>query len=295
MKTNNRFSRRRFLSALTTVGGAYTVGIVTHAQTRPTLRRVIRHGRLKQGVCMGVFRGLKVSFEEKCRIAKELGVEGFDLVGPDRFPILKKYGLVPTMVPGGSSIKRGINNKAYHAEIERRMRAAIKAAAEAGAPNVIVLAGDRKGLTDEEGLENSVLFLNKIKAMAEDLGVTLCLELLNSKVNHPGYMADHTAWGVELCKRVNSPRVKLLYDIYHMQIMEGDIIRTIRKNIQYIAHFHTAGNPGRHQFDDTQELNYRGICRAIADLGFQGYISHEYTPTRDPIGTLAKMLEICDV
>lgn len=295
MKTNNQFSRRRFLSALTTVGGAYTVGIVTHAQTQPTLRRVIQRGRLKQAVCLGVFRGLKASFEEKCRIAKELGAQGVDLVGPDRFPILKKYGLVPTMVPGGSSIKRGINNKAYHAEIERRMRAAIKAAAEAGAPNVIVLAGDRKGLTDEEGLENSVLFLNKIKSMAEDLGVTLCLELLNSKVNHPGYMADHTAWGVELCKRVNSPRVKLLYDIYHMQIMEGDIIRTIRKNIQYIAHFHTAGNPGRHQFDDTQELNYRGICRAIADLGFQGYIAHEYTPTRDPIGTLAKMLEICDV
>ena len=244
---------------------------------------------------MGVFRGLKATFEEKCRIAKALGVQGFDLVGPDRFPILKKYGLVPTMVPGGSSIKHGINNKAYHAEIERRMRAAIQAAAKAGAPNVIVLAGDRKGLTDEEGLDNSVLFLNKIKGMAEDLGVTLCLELLNSKVNHPGYMADHTAWGVELCKRVNSPRVKLLYDIYHMQIMEGDIIRTIRQNIQYIAHFHTAGNPGRHQFDDTQELNYRGICRAIADLGFQGYISHEYTPTHDPIGTLAKMLEICDV
>ena len=175
------------------------------------------------------------------------------------------------------------------------MREALKAAADAGAPNVIVLAGDRRGISDEEGLENSVAFLNKMKAQAEDLGVTLCLELLNSKVNHPGYMCDNTAWGVEVCKRVNSPRVKLLYDIYHMQIMEGDVIRTIRDNIDYIAHFHTAGNPGRHEFDDTQELNYRGICKAIADLGFTGYLAHEYTPTKDPLGTLEKMMAICDV
>jgi hydroxypyruvate isomerase len=155
------------------------------------------------------------------------------------------------------------------------------APADAGAPNVIVLAGDRQGISDEEGLDNSVLFFNGIKKLAEDRGVTLCTELLNSKVNHPGYMGDHTRWGVELCKRVGSPRVKLLYDIYHMQIMDGDIIRTIRENIQYFGHFHTAGNPGRHEFDDTQELNYVPICKAIADLDFQGYIAHEYTPTRN--------------
>ena len=260
-----------------------------------TTARSERKGRLKQAVCRGVFRGAGLDFEGMCREAARLGARGFDLIGPKDFPVLKKYGLVPTMVPGGSRIKAGINDKTLHGEIEKRMREALKAAADAGAPNVIVLAGDRRGISDEEGLENSVAFLNKMKAQAEDLGVTLCLELLNSKVNHPGYMCDNTAWGVEVCKRVNSPRVKLLYDIYHMQIMEGDVIRTIRDNIDYIAHFHTAGNPGRHEFDDTQELNYRGICKAIADLGFTGYLAHEYTPTKDPLGTLEKMMAICDV
>jgi hydroxypyruvate isomerase len=230
-----------------------------------------------------------------CREAARLGVTGFDLQGPDAFPTLKKYGLVPTMVGGGSGIKRGINDPANHRDIDARMREAIKAAAAAGAPNVIVMAGSREKISDDEGLENSVNFLNGIKALAEDEGVTLCLELLNSKVNHPGYMGDHTVWGVEMCKRVNSPRVKLLYDIYHMQIMEGDVIRTIRENIQYIGHFHTAGNPGRHEFDETQELFYPAVCRAIADTGFDGYLAHEYTPTRDPLGTLDRMLEICEV
>jgi hydroxypyruvate isomerase len=209
--------------------------------------------------------------------------------------MLKKYDLIPTMVPGGSGIKDGINNKNNHAEIDRRMRETIKATAAASAPNVIVLAGDRKGLTDEEGMDNSVLFLNNIKSMAEDMSVNLCMELLNSKVDHPGYMCDHTTWGVEVCKRVDSPRVKLLYDIYHMQIMEGDIIRTIKRNFKYMGHFHTAGNPGRHEFDDTQEMNYTGICKGIADAGYQGFISHEYNPTKDPLETLDRMLSLCEV
>jgi hydroxypyruvate isomerase len=230
-----------------------------------------------------------------CREAARLGVVGMDLVGPNAFATLKKHGLVPTMVPGGSGIKKGINDKNNHAEIEPKMREAIKAAAEAGAPNVIVLAGDRAGLTDEEGLANSAIFLDKVKAQAEDAGVTLCIELLNSKVNHPGYMCDTTKWGVKLCQRVNSQRVKLLYDIYHMQIMEGDIIRTIKDNFKYIGHFHTAGNPGRHEFDETQELYYPPICKAIADLGYTGYLAHEYTPTRDPLGTLDKMMKLCEV
>jgi hydroxypyruvate isomerase len=246
-------------------------------------------------VCRGVFKGAQLDLEGECREAARLGAYGIDLVGLDAFPLLKKHGLIPTMVPGGSSIKAGINDKQNHSTIDPKMREAIKAAVAAGAPNVIVLAGDRKGLTDAEGLENSALFLNHIKGLAEEHGVTLCIELLNSKVNHPGYMCDQTSWGVELCKRVNSPRVKLLYDIYHMQIMEGDVIRTIQQNLKYIGHFHTAGNPGRHQFDDTQELNYKGICRAIADLGYQGCLSHEYTPTKDPIETLDKMMTICEV
>lgn len=254
-----------------------------------------RKGRLKQGLCLGVFGKANLDFEGKCREAARLGAYGIDLVGPDAFPVLKKYGLIPTMVPGGSGIQSGINDKKNHAEIERKMREAIKATAAAGAPNVIVLAGDRKGISDEEGMDNTVLFLNNLKSMAEDQSVSLCMELLNSKVDHPGYMCDHTTWGVEVCKRVNSPRVKLLYDIYHMQIMEGDIIRTIKHNFKYMGHFHTAGNPGRHEFDDTQEMNYTGICKGIADLGYQGCLSHEYNPTKDPLETLEKMLRLCEV
>lgn len=254
-----------------------------------------RKGRLKQAVCGGVFRGTKLDLDGMCREAAKAGALGMDLVGPDAFPTLKKHGLVPTMVPGGSGIKKGINDPRNHADIEPKTRAAIKAAAEAGAPNVIMLSGDREGLSDEQGLENCASFLNRVKSQAEDAGVTLCMELLNSKVNHPGYMCDKTSWGVQLCKAVNSPRVKLLYDIYHMQIMEGDVIRTIRDNIRYIGHFHTAGNPGRHEFDETQELYYPAICRAIADLDFQGFLAHEYTPTKDPLITLDKMMRLCEV
>jgi hydroxypyruvate isomerase len=287
-----RIGRRHFLTTLGGVGAfSFLRGAVPSATAAP------RKGRLRQGVCLGVFGGLKLDFEGKCREAARLGAVAIDLQDPDKFPILKKYGLIPTEVRGGSGIKKGINDKANHAEIDAKMREAINAAAEAGAPNVIVLAGDRQGLTDEQGMDNAVAFLNNIKKLAEDKGVTLSMELLNSKVNHPGYMCDKTAWGVEVCKRVNSERVKLLYDIYHMQIMEGDVIRTIQQNIQYIDHFHTAGNPGRHEFDDTQELNYVGICKAIADLGFKGIISHEYSPTKgkDPLETLDKMMRLCEV
>ena len=280
--------RREFLTCLT--GAAVLAGSApaTRAATPAT-------GRLKQAACRGAFKGSKLDWDGMCREAARLGLAGFDLVGSNECPTLKKYGLIPTMFPGGSGIQKGISKKENHAGIDPKMREAIKAAAATGAPNVIVLAGDRAGITDEQGLENSAAFLNHIKALAEDSNITLCIELLNSKVNHPGYICDHTAWGVALCKAVNSPKVKLLYDIYHMQIMEGDIIRTIRDNIQYIGHFHTAGNPGRHEFDETQELCYPPICQAIADLGFQGYLAHEYTPTRDPLPTLEKMIKLCEV
>ncbi len=292
MNTHASFAlpRRNFLATVGTLTAVSLLGTSTyHAQAEP------RKGRLKQSLCRGVFSGLKLDLDGQCREAARLGAVGIDLVDPKDFPVLKSHGLLPTMVHGGSGIKSGINDKKNHAEIDMKMREAIKATAAAGAPNVIVLAGDRKGISDEEGLENTVAFLNNIKGLAEEQKVTLCMELLNSKVNHPGYMCDHTTWGVEVCKRVDSPRVKLLYDIYHMQIMEGDIIRTIRQNFKYIGHFHTAGNPGRHEFDDTQEMNYTGICKAIADLGYQGYIAHEYTPTKEPLETLDKMMRLCEV
>ena len=289
-------SRRGFLASVGAASAAAFLSRPPAASAAPaTGSSAKRAGRLKQGVCRGVFRGVKLDNDQMCREAAKVGAWGIDLVGPEFFPSLAKYGLIPTMLPGGSSIKAGINDPQHHATIEPKMRQALKDAAGAKAPNVIVLAGDRAGLTDQQGMDHCVTFLNRVKAQAEDLGITLCIELLNSKVNHPGYMCDKTAWGVELCKRVNSPRVKLLYDIYHMQIMEGDVIRTIQQNIAYIGHLHTAGNPGRHEFDETQELYYPAICKAIADLGYQGYISHEYTPTRDALPTLDKMMRLCEV
>ncbi len=234
--------------------------------------------------------------EDICREAARLGLKGLDLVGPQDWPTLKKHGLIPTMAPAaGHTLTDGINRKEAHDKIEPAFRELIEKAAAFGAPNVIALSGNRRGMSDEQGIENCAAFLNRVKAMAEDKGVTICLELLNSKVDHKDYQCDHTAWGVEVMKRVNSPRVKLLYDIYHMQIMEGDIIRTIRDNIQYIGHFHTAGNPGRHEIDETQELNYRAIAQAIADLNFQGYLAHEYGPLKDPLRSLEQAISICDV
>lgn len=282
-------TRRTFLPAL-----ASTAAIACrsgNAQPKPP------RGRLKQSVTKGVFRGAHMSLDDMCGAAARVGIYGFDLIDPQDWPVLKKHGLVPTMLPGpyGGTIPDGINSKENHARLETSIQEGIDLAAAAGCPNVITLSGSRRGMPDQEGADNCVLFLDKVKAHAEEKGVTICLELLNSKVNHPDYMCDHTAWGVGVMRRVNSPRVKLLYDIYHMQIMEGDIVRTIRENIQYIAHFHTGGNPGRHEIDQTQELNYHFVAQAIADLGFTGVIAHEYTPVRDPIASLAQAVDICTV
>jgi hydroxypyruvate isomerase len=162
-------------------------------------------------------------------------------------------------------------------------------------PNVITFSGNRAGMGDEEGKANTIAGLRRVSKVAEDSGVTIVMELLNSKVNHKDYMNDHTAWGADVCKAVGSPRVKLLYDIYHMQIMEGDVIRTIRDNIQYIGHFHTGGNPGRNELDETQELQYRPIAKAIADLKFEGFFAHEFSPKRDPMTSLKQAVELCTV
>jgi hydroxypyruvate isomerase len=273
------------------VAGLASAGLAP-AQSKP------RKGRLKQSATLGCFSAKKtgMTFDDICREAARLGLKGLDLIKPDDWPTLKKYGLVPAMAPSGYSLTDGINNKANHSKLEPVVRENITKAVQFGAPNVIALSGNRRGMSDEEGLANCAAFLNKVKSMAEDKNVTICLELLNSKVNHKDYQCDHTAWGVEVCKRVNSPRVKLLYDIYHMQIMEGDIIRTIRDNIQYIGHFHTAGNPGRHEIDtDSQELSYRPIAQAIVDTGYTGFLAHEYSPLRDPLKSLDQAITICDV
>ena len=255
------------------------------AQTVPPVQR---KGRIKQGITRGVF-AREMSMEDCSREAARLGIKGFDLIGPADWPLLKKYGLVPSMYPlgPGGTIADALNAPANHAKLEASLRAAIDESAAAGVPNVITFSGNRRGMDDRVGADNCVAFLNKVKAQAEDKGVTICMEYLNSKVNHKDYMFDHIAWGVDVMKRVNSPRVKILFDIYHAQIMDGDIVRNIRDNFQHIAHFHTGGNPGRHDIDDTQELNYRFITQAIADLGFTGFVSHEYSP---PQGTTRSLL-----
>ncbi len=233
--------------------------------------------------------------EDFCRQSAEIGLSGIDLVEPEDWPTIRKYGLVPTVTQGKASIPDGWNRKESHDRLEAGIRDRIHLAAEAKVPNVITFSGNRRGMSDEEGKANCIAGLRRIAKFAEDSGVTVVLELLNSKVNHKDYMCDHTAWGVEVCKGVDSPRVKLLYDIYHMQIMEGDVIRTIRDNIQYIGHFHTGGVPGRHELDDTQELQWRTVAKAIADLNFQGFFAHEFTPVRDPMTSLKEAVQLCTV
>ncbi len=283
-------TRRTFLPSLAAAGAALAVAAPDDAP-------VARKGRLKQCVTNGVF-GKGRTLEENARDAARLGAKGYDLIGPKDWPILKQYGLIPTMVMGfGGTIPDALNRKENHDRLEASLREGIGLCAKEGAPNLITFSGNRRGMSDAEGMDNCALFLNKIKAQAEDKGVNVCMELLNSKVNHKDYMCDHATWGVELMKRINSPRIKLLYDIYHMQIMDGDIARTIRDNIQYIAHFHTGGNPGRHEIDDTQELNYHFVAQAIADTGFTGFIAHEYSPApgRDPLQSLEQAMKICEV
>jgi len=259
---------------------------------------VKRRWRIKQGVTRGVF-AREMSLEECCRAAARLGIRGFDLIGPADWPLLKKYGLVPSMYPPGpgGTIPDALNRQENHGRLEKSLRAALDESAANGVPNIITFSGNRRGMPDAEGADNCVAFLNKLKAQAEDKGVTICMEYLNSKVNHKDYMFDHIAWGVDVVKRVNSPRVKILFDIYHAQIMDGDIVRNIRDYFQWIGHFHTGGNPGRHEIDRTQELNYPYVMEAIADLGFTGFVSHEYTPSpgHDPIETLDKAIQLCDV
>ena len=251
-------------------------------------------GNVKQSVSRWCFG--KIPWDDFCKACKEMGLVGIDLVGEADVPHLQKYGLVPTCMYGIGQLTDALNRKENHAKCMEQARTSIAGAKKCGGPNVITFSGNRRGLSDEEGLENCALFLKEACKPAEDAGVTIVVELLNSKVDHQDYQCDHTAWGVDLCRRVGSPRVKLLYDIYHMQIMEGDVIRTIRDNIQYIGHFHTGGNPGRNEIDETQELNYAAICRAIVETPFKGYVAHEFVPKReDKLGSLRQAVQICDV
>jgi hydroxypyruvate isomerase len=266
-------------------------GLALATATRPV--RAAGAGRLKQSVARWCFG--KIPLDDLCRQCAEMGLSGIDLVQPEEWPTIRKYGLVPTVTSGGATIPNGWNRKESHDRLAEATTKCIQTAAAAKVPNVITFSGNRAGMSDEEGKANTIIGLRRVKKVAEDHNVTILLELLNSKVNHKDYMCDHTAWGVDVMKAVDSPRVKLLYDIYHMQIMEGDIIRTIRDNFQYIGHFHTGGVPGRHELDDTQELQWRTIAKAIADLNFDGFFAHEFVPERDPMTSLKQAVALCTV
>lgn len=255
---------------------------------------VKRKDRIHQSVSRWCYQ--KIPLDQLCTFAAQIGLKGIDLLKVEEFEVPRRYGLICTMgYAGGGDIKRGLNRTENHADIEAGLRQNIPLAAKAGVPNVITFSGLRAGMSDDEGAKNTIVGLKRIRPIAEDHGVTVCLELLNSKRDHPDYMCDHTAWGVRVMEEVNSPRIKLLYDIYHMQIMEGDLIATIRQNHQWLGHFHTGGVPGRHELNDTQEVHWDAVMRGIVETGFTGYVAHEFVPTGDPLTSLREAVDLCDV
>jgi hydroxypyruvate isomerase len=285
-----QLSRRTLVKSGFAATALGTLPKVFQAEENMTTRK----NRIKQSVCKWCYP--KMSTDELCAAAAKMGMAAIDLLNPDEYEVPKRYGLVCSMgyVDAGT-IPDAMNRLEHHADIEAALRKNIPLAARAGVPSVITFSGNRHGMDHEQGARNTIIGLNRVKKIAEDNGVHLCLELLNSKVNHPDYMADHTAWGVRVMQEVNSPNIKLLYDIYHMQIMEGDVIATIGANMAWIGHFHTGGVPGRHELDNTQELQWDGIMRAIAASDYKGYVAHEFIPLRDPMTSLREAVDLCDV
>ena len=285
-----QFSRRAAMkSGLATTALASLSQIVKADSISP-----VRKGRIHQSVCRWCYKDIPL--DRLCAFAAQIGLKGIDLLQPDEYEVPRRYELICTMAyAGAGTIPDALNRTENHAAIEAALRTNIPLAAKAGIPNAITFSGNRRGMTDDEGARNTIAGLNRVEKIAEDNGVTICLELLNSKVNHPDYMCDHTAWGVRVMQDVNSPNVRLLYDIYHMQIMEGDLIATITGNFAWMGHFHTGGVPGRHELDNTQEVQWDGVMRAIANAGFHGYVAHEFVPLRDPLESLRAAVDLCDV
>ena len=283
--------RRTVLGAGLTGVGSMLAG----ARADAAQGKAVKAGRLKQSVCRWCYA--KIPLPDFCRSVADLGLTAIDLLQPAEWEVAKSHGLTCSMGSGfAGTIANGLNNRANHDAIVKGLEENVPLAAKAGIPNVISFFGNvQPGMSEAEAIDNCVAGLNRARKVAEDHGVTICVELLNSKVNHPGYQGDRTAFGVAVVKAVASPRVKLLYDIYHMQIMEGDVIATIKANLDHIAHFHTGGVPGRHELDDTQELNWVAISRAIVDTGFKGYMAHEFIPVRDPLTSLREAVVLCDV
>ena len=298
MKNSNNTSSRR--SALKKMAGSAAVALAGTALSHrieaaeSQLNDKLK-GRINHSVCRWCYRDIEL--EDLCKAANQIGLTSIELTGPEEWPLLKKYGLTSALPWGaGKGIEDGFNNPQLHDELIKSYTEVIPKAAAAGLTQIICFSGNRRGLDDEKGIENCAIGLKKLMPIAEKHKVTVVMELLNSKVNHKDYQCDRTHWGAALCDKVGSDRFKLLYDIYHMQIMEGDVIATIQKYQKYISHYHTGGVPGRNEIDETQELNYPAIMKSIVDTGFKGYVAQEFIPKRDDkIASLKQGVEICDV
>lgn len=292
---NRRYLLRQLALGSLAISGAQGLASASSCSPQPKgkLKNNIRHS-----VCRWTYGFL--SLEELCTTVRSIGFAAIDLVGPKDWPVLKKHGIDSSMCNGAEiSLTEGWNDPQYHSTLIKNYTAHIDLVAAAGYRNLICFSGNRRGMDDQTGLKNCAEGLKKIMSHAEKKGVVIQMELLNSKVDHADYMCDRSGWGVELCKAIGSSNFKLLYDIYHMQIDEGDVIRTIRTHHDFIGHYHTAGVPGRHEIDESQELYYPAIMRAIAATGFKGYVAQEFMPTgkdnEAKIGSLRKAVEICDV
>jgi hydroxypyruvate isomerase len=275
------------MAAAATAAATRQPGAPTPAESTPP------SSTLRQSVSRWCYD--KLSLDDLCLAAKRIGLQSVELLDPGEWAAPARHGLSCALANGFGTIPKGFNRPDLHDKLVADAQAMIPLAAAAGVPNIVVFSGNRAGMSDGEGIANCIAGLRRLAPLAEHHGVTLCLELLNSKVDHKDYHADHTAWGAQVVQGVASPRVKLLYDIYHMQIMEGDVVRTIRANAPHIAHYHTGGVPGRNEIDDTQELNYRRIAQAIVETGFTGFLAHEFVPRRDPLTSLGEAFRLCSV
>jgi hydroxypyruvate isomerase len=276
--------------------GAVAVGAVAAGAQNQTVEKAVKNGRLHQSVCRWCYQ--RIPLDQFCQQIAALGLTAIDLLQPDEWDVAARYGLICSMGypgEGGGTIPDALNNRMLHDQIVRTFETVLPRAKKMGVPNLITFFGNRRGMPDGEAIDNCVNALGRLRPLAESNGVTIAVELLNSKVDHKDYQGDHTEFGLKVVKAVGSPRIRLLYDIYHMQIMEGDIIRTIQQNKEWFVHFHTGGVPGRHELDGTQELQWATIAKALVDMGFPGYMAHEFVPTRDPLTSLREAVVLCDV
>jgi len=292
-KPNRREAIKSIVTGAAAIGAAGTLSAFAPAEDDNTNMNL--KGNINHSVCPWCYKG--ITLEELCKAAKDMGIKGIDLLGPKDWPTVKKYGLDSPMCNGAEiNLTDGFNDQKFHPTLIKNYTDMIPQVAAAGYTNLICFSGNRRGKTDEEGWNNCVEGLKPLIALAEKHKVVLVMELLNSKINHKDYQCDRTAWGVELCKRLGSENFKLLYDIYHMQVDEGDVIHNITQNHQYIAHYHTGGVPGRAEIDDTQELYYPAIMKAIVATGYKGYVAQEFVPINpDKLASLKAAIKICDV